>query len=124
MISFNELKKGKTIKIDNEPYEIIEAAHLFKGRGSSVLQTKIKNLITGNVILRTFHPNESFEEAEIEKVKVKFLYSYRDKLFFSLENNPSSRFDLTKEVIGDSFVFLKPNEIIEGVEFEGKIINI
>ena len=84
-IVFNELQKGITIIVDKQPYEILEASRLFKGRGHSVLQTKLKNLIGGNVVSRTFHPSDEFEEAEIEKMKAKFLYSHRDQFFFCEE---------------------------------------
>lgn len=122
--SYSELKKGVRIILNNQPYEIIEAAPLFKGRGHSVLQTKIKNLITGNLVSQTFQPSDSFEEAEISKIKLKYLYSHRDLFFFCEENNPVKRFDLNKEQIGNIVGFLKPNQLVEGVFFENKIINI
>ncbi|MDP2967372.1 MAG: elongation factor P [bacterium] len=124
MLSHNDLKKGIRLILDSQPYEVLDSSFVFKGRGSSIVQTKIKNLITGNVISKTFHPGEEFEEVEIEKIKVKFLYSNRDKFFFCEERNPSPRFELPKETIGQNYVFLKPNEIVEGLQFEGKIINI
>ena len=124
MLSHNDLKKGVRFILENQPYEVLDSSFTFKGRGSSTVQAKVKNLITGNVLTRTFHQGEEFEEAEIEKIKVKFLYSHRDKFFFCRENEPSTRFELPKEVIGDSFIYLKPNEIVEGIQFKNKIINI
>ena len=124
MLDYSEFKKGVRIIIEEQPYEIIEANFLFKARGGSGLQTKIKNLITGSTISRTFRPGESFEEADIIKTKAKFLYSHRDNLFFCQEQNPSSRFELPKEIIGSSFQFLKPNEIVEAMELKGKIVNV
>ncbi len=124
MLNYSELKKGVEIVLEGQPYEIIEANSLFKGRGSSVLQAKIKNLINGNVLNYTFRPSDTFQEAEILKIEARFLYSYRNKFFFSEKKNPAERFDLTPEQIGKSAQFLKPNQIVEGIEFEGKIINI
>ncbi len=124
MLSHNDLKKQAKFIFNGQPYEVLESSFLFKGRGSSVTQTKIKNLITGNVISKNFHPGDQFEEALIEKIKAKFLYSHRDKYFFCLAENPSNRFELPKEIIEESISFLKPNEIIEGIKFEDKIINI
>ena len=124
MISFKELKKGITIIIDKQPYEIIEAAFLFKGRGHSVLQAKIKNLITGNILSRTFHPSDTFETAELSKIEVKFLYSYRSRYFFCEKNNPANRFDLAEEQIGEQGKFLKPDQIVQGLIFQGKVINV
>ncbi len=124
MLSHTDLKRGVRFILNEEPYEVLESSFVFKGRGSSVVQTKIKNIITGNLLSRAFHPGENFEEVEIEKIKVKFLYFHQDKYFFCKEDNPSVRFDLAKEVIGDASIFLKPNEIIEGAQFKEKIINI
>ena len=124
MLTHNNLKKGIEFSLEGQPYEVLESSFVFKGRGSSVVPTKIKNLITGAIISKTFHPGEKFEEAEIEKIKVKFLYFHHDKFFFCKEDNPSLRFDLPKEAIGGSSAFLKQNQIIEGLQFKGKIVNI
>jgi len=123
-IPYSELKKGKQIIINNEPYEIIEASSMFKARGHSVLQVKLKNLITGNIISRTFHPSDIFEEAELFKIKAKFLYSHRENYFFAEKDNPSKRFSLTKEQISSSVKFLKPNQEVETIIFKEEIINI
>jgi len=124
MISYSELKKGIKIILEGQPYEIIESAPLFKGRGHSVLKTKLKNLKTGNVISRTFHPSDTFKTAEISKIEAKFLYSHRDRYFFSEAKDPSKRFDLTAEQVGEKRKFLKPNQIVEVITFEDRIINI
>jgi len=124
VINFNELKTGIIITIQSQPYEIIEASLLFKGRGHSILQAKLKNLITGNSISKTFHPSDSFEEAEIEKIKAKFLYSNKDQFWFCEENNSKNRFFISKEVIGESSRFLKQDTVVDGIVFNEKIINI
>ena len=124
MLSHTDLKKGVRFILNEEPYEVIISSFVFKGRGGSVVQTKIKNLITGNTLSKTFHPGDRFEEVEIEKISVKFLYSHRNRFFFCREKDPSIRFDLPKEIIGESYIFLKPNEIVEGIQSQGKIINI
>jgi len=138
-LPYSELKKGVKIILDSEPYEIIEASHLFKGRGHSVLQGKLKNLTTGNLISKTFHPSDIFEEAGLSKIEAKFLYQHRDKFFFCEAKNPTKRvdehsfistrrsagvFDLTLEQIDEQGKFLKPNQIVEGIIFENKVINI
>jgi len=140
MLSHNDLKRGVQFILEDEPHEVVESSFVFKGRGSSVVQTKIKDLLTGNVLSKTFHPGEAFEEAEIEKVNVKFVYfhtravakgkeegsssSSRDKFVFSEEENPSNRFELTSEIIGNSVIFLKQDQIVTGMKFKDKVINI
>ena len=124
MIDYSDLKRGIKIILDNQPHEIIEAFPVFKGRGHSVLQVKLKNLITGNVISETFHPADNFEEAELQKIKAKFLYSHQGQYFFSEEKNSAYRFNLDEEQIGQNSQFLKPNQIVEGLIFNDKVINI
>lgn len=124
MLTYSDLKKGIQIIIDGQPYEILETRLMKKARGQAVLQTKIKNLITGHLFSRNFQSGESFEEAEISKFKAKFLYSHRGRYFFSEKENPSKRFDLGVEKIGEKAKFLKPGQIVEGLIFKEKIINI
>ncbi|HHE76573.1 MAG TPA: hypothetical protein ENL27_01155, partial [Candidatus Parcubacteria bacterium] len=123
-LSYSELKKGTQIILNSEPYEILETLSMFKGRGHSVLQAKLKNLATGNIIQKTFHPSDSFEEADVSRFKANFIYSHREKFVFSEKDNPKKRFELTKEQIGESAKFLKQGLEVEGMIFNNKIINI
>ena len=124
MVSYSDLKKGVQIIIEGEPYEIIEARPLKMAQRRVVLQTKLRNLITGNLLMRNFQQGDAFEEAEISKFEAKFLYSHRGRYFFSAKANPAKRFDLEIEQIGEGSKFLKPGQIVEGVIFEEKIINV
>lgn len=123
-ISHSELKKGARIILDNDPYEILESMPLKKAQRRVVIQTKIKNLINNNVYDRNFHQGDIFEEAEMEKFQAKFLYCHREKYFFCNIKNPSERFDFSKQQISSVVDFLKPGQIIDGLIFNGKIINI
>ena len=124
MLTHNDLKKGIKIILDGQPYEILEARPLKMAQRRVVIQTKTRNLITGNLFDRNFHQGDTFEEAELSKFEVKFLYSHCEQYFFSEKANPAKRFNLGQEIIGETAKFLKPNQIVEGIQFEGKIINI
>jgi len=124
MISYSEIEKGVNVVIDSQPYIIIETQRSFKGRGHSVLQTKLKNLKTGNVIAKSFHPSDNLEEAEVEEKEVKFLYSHNDKYVFCYPDSPSERFELSDETLGSKKDFLKPNENIKALIFKDEVINI
>ena len=124
MISYSELEKGIRIILDGQPYEIIEIARSFKARSHSVLQTKLKNLKTGNVISKTFHPSDNFEQAEVSKKQAKFIYTHRDKYIFSEKDDSSQRFELTKEQVGEKSKFLSPNQTVEFIIFKNEIINL
>lgn len=124
MLTHTDLKRGVRIILDGQPCEILEANSMKKAQRRPVVQTKIKNMITGNVLERNFQQGNVFEEAEIIKLKAKFLYSHRERYFFCEENDPSKRFDLSAAQIGEQVKFLKPNQPIEALIFEEKIISI
>jgi|TARA_B100001971_G_C18260978_1_gene586858 elongation factor P len=124
MISHTNLKKGVRIILDKEPYEVLESNLMKKAQRRVIIQTKIKNLITGNVLSRNFHQGDVFEEAEISKFAAKFIYCHRDKFIFSKDGDHSKRFHFNKEHILSIIGFLKPNQKVEALEFDGIIINI
>lgn len=134
MLSINALQNEIYVVYEETPYQVMEVRHLHVGRGSSSVQTKLKNLKTGQVLARNFKPADTFEEADIEKQKVKYLYSHRNEFWFCEESNPrlrqgfdgqtSNRFKLSLEQLGDSTHFLKQNTIVEALKFKGNILNI
>lgn len=124
MLSHSELKKGVKIILDGEPYEVLESSPMKKAQRRVVIQTRIKSLVTGNVLNRNFHQGEAFEEAELQKFNAKFLYFHRGRYFFCKEDDPSKRFDLGAEQVGPQAQFLKPNQTAGAITFDEKIINI
>jgi elongation factor P len=124
MLTHTDLKKGVKIIFQGEPYEILESQPLKKAQRRVVIQTKIRNLITGNVFSQNFHQGENFQEAELSKIEAKFLFSHRGQYFFSESENPSKRLSLTEEQIGPGAKFLKPEQRVEAIIFENKVINI
>ncbi|MCX6761145.1 MAG: elongation factor P [Candidatus Nealsonbacteria bacterium] len=124
MITHTELRRGVQIIIDGQPYEILESSPMKKAQRRVVIQSKIKNLINGNVLDWNFHQSDAFEEAEIVKKEASFLYAHKDRYFFTEKDNPSKRFDLSKDLIGESSKFLKPGQIVEEIQFKGETINI
>jgi len=124
MISTSEFQKGIFIIFETQPWMIVDFQFVSPGKGSAFYRAKLKNLLNGKITERTFKSGEEFEEIEIEKTKAKFLYSHRDKFFFFRESNPSLRFEVEKETIGDAARFLKANEIVDVVEYNGKIVSI
>ena len=124
MLDYNELKPGTYIVLEGKPYVVLEYNFLRMQQRKPAVQTKIKDLTSGKVIAKTFHPNDSIEEADISKKKVKFLYSNRGEFWFCEENNPSARFKLGQEIIGDSADLMKQNMLVDALVFGEKIINI
>lgn len=124
MLNYNDLRPGTIFILEGQPYEVLEFSFLRMQQRKPVAQTKIRNLITGKIINRNFQHTDSFEEAEIDYKNAKFLYAHRDKFVFCEIDNPSARFELPAEIIGEKIKFLKPNSEVELVAFEEKIINL
>lgn len=124
MLSINDLKNGSLVVIGGDPYIIMSVKHQHIGRGNSSIQTKIRNLKTGQVLERNYKPSDEFEEAEIKKIKSRFLYENRGDYWFDEVGNPKNRFFLKKEEIGDSAEFLKPNLEVSAMMFDEKIIGV
>ena len=94
MLSYFDLRKGVKFILDDEPYEVLEFQQIYKAQDMVVARTKIRNLINRKVLERTFHQDDKFEEAELEKVEVRFLFSHRGKFGFCETQNPRIRFEL------------------------------
>ena len=124
MLSINDLQNGINIAYEGTPYQVLEVLHLHIGRGGSSIQTKLKNLKTGGVLNRNFKPSDTFEEADILKQKVKYLYNHREEFWFCEESNQANRFKISRAQLGGATNFLKPNTVIEALKFNGEILNI
>lgn len=124
MLSINDLISGLYIVYEDMPYQVLEVRHLHIGRGGSSIQTKLKNLKTGQVLARNFKPSDMFEEADIEKKNVTYLYNHRNEYWFCEEKNQTNRFKLSEDQLGEAIRFLKPNTVIEALNFKGAILNI
>ena len=123
-LGVNELKPKTFFIYEGQPYVVLETHHLKMQQRRPVVQTRIRNLMNGKVLERNFAQSDTFEEADIERRNVKFLYNHREQFWFSYENESSKRFQLTQELIGDSYKFLKPNTVLEAIEYNSEIINI
>jgi elongation factor P len=124
MIGPNELKPGVYFIYEGQPYEVMETHHLKMQQRRPVVQTRMRNMLNGKTLERNMAQSDMFEEADIEKKTVKFLYAHRGEFWFSEKKDPSKRFKLEENIIGDQTKFLKANTEIEAITFNGEIINI
>ena len=124
MLSYFDLRKGVQFVYEEQPYEVLEFQQIYKAQDMVVARTKIKNLVNGKVLERTFHQDDKFEEVELEKIEVKFLYSHRGKFGFCEAQNPAERFELIEEQVGPGAKFLKSNQVLSGIKFQERIINV
>lgn len=120
----NDLKVGTIFIMDGCPWEVLEFNHLKMQMRKPVLQTRLKNLINGKVVERNIQHSESFEEADIQRIKVEYLYNHRGEFWFSEAGDRSKRFQLLEELLGDSRYYLKSGIPIDAFKFGEKIINV
>ncbi len=110
MLNLSDIKTGKTISLNNEPYLVIFHQHSKMGRAGAVLRTKIRNLKTGAIMEKTFQGADKIEEAEISKSKAQYLYKEGENYFF-MDNANYEQFSLSQSVLGNL-----TNYLIEGTE--------
>ena len=124
MLGMNDLKSGVFFIFEGQPFVVLESQHLRMQQRRPVMQTKVKNIINGKIIERNFQQSDKFEEADIQKKEVNFIYSHKDEYWFHHKGKPSERFTLKKGLLGDTVKFLKPNTEVEALTFNNGIINI
>ncbi len=123
-LAYTELKKGVLFVLDGEPYQVIESNFLRMQQRKAVVQTKIKNLITGKVLDRNWQGSDNFEEAEVERKQAVFIYQSKGEYWFHEEGDKSKRFALSEDTVGAPGKFLKPNTPVVTFVFKDRVISI
>ena len=124
MLSYTDLKKGVVFVRDGRPFEVVESSFSRMQQRKAVVQTKIKDLASGKVVELTLQPSDYFEEADIQKRPLVFLYAHRDNFVFSEVGASQQRLTLSKDTVGDTRRWLKPNTEITAVFFGDKLISL
>ena len=117
MFGPTDLKKGALITIDNQPYKVVEYSQKVVGRGGSIVNVKIKNLVTGALLPKTFKGQDKIESAEVTTNKVQYLYNDSEKFYF-MDPTSFEQYELSTDMVGDSKNFL-----VEGSEVEIQFYN-
>src|SRR3989338_5806204 len=123
MLTISELKGGTIFVMEGDPWKVLDTQFVKMGQSTGVLQAKMQNLKTGSVISRSFKQADKFEEADIARIKVRFVFSHRGKYVFSRTDNPSQRFELSEAQIGDDKFYLIANAELTLLLFEGEVIS-
>jgi len=123
MLNISKIKTGKNIVLDGEPYRVIYDEHSKMGRAGAVLRTKLRNLVTGAVLEKTFQGADKVNEADIEKTYAQFLYKENDGFVF-MDSNSYEQFSLSSGVIGKLSDYLVEGTEVSIINFNDKPINI
>lgn len=123
MISAGDFRNGITIELDNNIYQIIEFQHVKPGKGAAFVRTKLKNVINGGVVEKTFRPTEKCPQARIDRKDMQYLYSDGD-LFNFMDTETYDQIALNKETVGDALKFVKENEMCKICSHNGNVFSV
>lgn len=118
-----DLKKNTLITLDGQPYKVVEYSQKVMGRGGSIVNLKVKNLITGALLPKTFKGQDKIEPAEVTNRKVQYLYHDDDKFYF-MDPESFEQFELSKDLVGDAQDFMKDGDEMEIQFYNGTPINL
>lgn len=118
-----DLKKNTVCQIDGQPYRVIEYSQKVMGRGGSIVNVKLKNLITGAVIPKTFKGQEKIDRAEVSTQTVQYLYNDSETFYF-MDPVSFEQFELPVDIVDSAASFLKEGNELSLQLFDGKVINV
>lgn len=121
--SAGDFRNGTTFEMDGNVFKVVEFQHVKPGKGSAFVRTKLKNVITGAVIEKTFNPSEKYPGAEIEKRDMQYLYQDGD-LYYFMDNNTYEQIPLNEEQIGDALKYMKENMDMKILSYKGKVFAV
>ena len=123
MISAGDFNNGVTVEIDGNIYQILEFQHVKPGKGAAFVRTKLKNIISGGVVEKTFRPTEKFPKAHIDRKDMQYLYRDGD-LFNFMDVETYDQIALNEDVVGDSLKFVKENEVVKICSHNGNVFSV
>lgn len=123
MLTAGDFRNGKTFEMDNGVWQVIEFQHVKPGKGAAFVRTKMKNVITGATIERSFNPTDKFEEARVDRREMQFLYE-DEGMYYFMDTETYDQEPINAETVGDSLKFVKENDICKILSFKGNVFGI
>ncbi len=123
MILAGDFRNGITIEMDGSIYQIIEFQHVKPCKGAAFVRTKLKNIINGGVVEKSFRPTEKFPTARIDRVEMQYLYNDGD-LYYFMNTETYDQIGLNQEAIGDALKFVKENEMVKVCSHNGNVFAV
>ncbi len=123
MLSAGEFRKGVTVEIDGQVWVIVDFQHVKPGKGAAFVRTKIKNVMTGAVLERTFNPSEKLPKALVEKREMQYLYN-DGSLWYFMDNETYEQLPLNHEQVEDALPYMKENMNVTIKFFKGSAFSV
>ena len=121
--SAGDFRNGTTFEMEGNVYRVVEFQHVKPGKGSAFVRTKLKNVITGATLEKTFNPSDKFPAAEIEKKVMQYLYN-DGGLYYFMDNDTYDQIPLNEDQLGDCLKYLKENMEVTILSFKGSIFAV
>ena len=123
MVSACDFRNGVTFEMDGGVYQIIEFQHVKPGKGAAFVRTKIRNVITGSVVEKTFNPTDKFPTAFIERKDMEYSYNDGD-LYYFMDPESYELVPISKSELSDNFKFVKENMVCKILSYKGKVFGV
>ena len=123
MVSAGDFRNGVTFEMDGDVYQIIEFQHVKPGKGAAFVRTKIRNVITGSVVEKTFNPTDKFPTAFIERKDMEYSYNDGD-LYYFMDPESYELVPISKSELSDNFKFVKENMVCKILSYKGKVFGV
>jgi len=122
-LSITDLKKGTIFALDGVPYRVVEYGQKVMGRGGSIVNVRIKSLIDGKVLEKTFKGNEQIDSADVSNQNVQYLYNDGNTFYFMNEDT-FEQFEVSSDLVGDGAGYVKEGDRLQLQFFDGRPINV
>lgn len=122
MISAGDFRNGITFEFEGNVYQVVEFQHVKPGKGAAFVRTKMKNVITGSVVERTFSPTEKVEKAHIERKDMEYLYEDGGLYYFM--DQDYEQIPLSEDQLGDALKFVKENMTVTVLSYKGNVFAV
>ena len=123
MISAVDFRNGVTFEMDGQVVSIIEFQHVKPGKGAAFVRTKIRNVITGSVVEKTFNPNDKYPTAFIDRKDMEYSYSDGD-LYYFMDTETWEQIPINASILGDNFKFVKENMVCKVLSYKGNVFGV
>ncbi len=123
MVSAGDFRNGLTFEMDGQVMQVIEFQHVKPGKGAAFVRTKLRNIMTGAVVERTFSPSDKFPEAYVERKDMQYLYN-DGNLYYFMDTDTYEQIPVNESMLGDEFRFVKENTSCKILSYKGDVFGI
>ena len=123
MVSAGDFRNGVTFEMEGNVLQIIEFQHVKPGKGAAFVRAKVRNVITGSVVERTFNPSEKFPTAFVERKDMEYSYNDGD-LYYFMDSESYELIPINESELSDNFKFVKENMVCKILSYKGKVFGV